>query len=249
MALADRPMRSLRWTVVLLLYVLSSLVSTWSAQAVVDGDSRAAAAALEALARPRFANLSAAELKLLRGACMRDLVWVGPDADGRNPANDARQGDQWGPERTVRADLIRWLSSDPAANQYVHPSGLGLAAARISGQLDLSFLQIPKPITMLSCFLPDGIDLSNARLQALDLRRSKIGPLNADSAEINGDLTLLYGNYRTISLFRARIAGNLDAAGAHVTNPGQDSIAAMEATIQGDASFHEGFTTDGIVDF
>ncbi|HKM99974.1 MAG TPA: hypothetical protein VJX23_05625 [Candidatus Binataceae bacterium] len=206
-------------------------------------------AALQKLAEQKFGPLSRAEQLMLRGATGRDLVWLGPNNDPKSPENDLTQADKWRPERTVRAEVIRWLASDPEAVRYVHPSGPGFTGARIAGTVDLSYLEVPKPITMLRCYIPGGVDLSNAHLQSIDLRRSVTGPINGDSAQIDGDATMLLGHYGPISLFRARIAGNLDFIGAHVSNPGQDSISAMEATVGGDASFHEGFTTDGVVNF
>jgi hypothetical protein len=60
---------------------------------------------------------------------------------------------------------------------------------------------------------------------------------------------MLVGRYGPISLFRTHVAGNLDFVGAHVSNPGVASIVATEASIGGDADFHQGFTTDGLIDF
>src|SRR5262249_47330805 len=65
------------------------------------------------LAGAGFGSLSTAELAVLRGAPRRELVWVGPDSNPDNPANDAAHGDQWGGERSVRGSLLRWLHTDP----------------------------------------------------------------------------------------------------------------------------------------
>ncbi len=204
---------------------------------------------LEKLAGQKFGPLSRAEQLMVRGAAMRNLVWLGPSDDPANPVNDVAHGDQWGPERTVRAEVIRWIAADADAARYVHPSGPGFAGARVAGEIDLSYLRVRAPLTMLGCYIPAGLDFSNAHLQAIDLRRSSTGPINGDSSDIAGDVSMIMGRYGPISFFRAHIEGNLDLIGAHVVNPGGDSVLATEAEIEGDADFQQGFVTDGMVDF
>ncbi|MGC2277245.1 MAG: hypothetical protein WA571_14625, partial [Candidatus Binatus sp.] len=87
-------------------------------------------------------SLSAAERKLLRAAPLREVPWLGPSDDPDNAANDTAHAENWGAERTVRAELIAWLLSDPDASRFVHPSGLALAGARIKGTLDLSYATV-----------------------------------------------------------------------------------------------------------
>ena len=204
---------------------------------------------LQKLAEQKFGQLSRAELLLVRGAAQRNLVWLGPNNDPASPDNDLAHAENWGPERTVRAAVIRWIASDSEAARFVDPSGPGFAGATVKGQIDFSYLVLTKPITMLHSYIPDGIDFSNSRTQGIDLRHSRIGSIDGDSAIVDGDLSMLLGNYGSVSLFRARVTGNLDFVGAHVTNPGADAIVATEATIGGDADFHQGFTTDGLIDF
>ena len=207
------------------------------------------AAALQKLAEQKFGQLSHAELLLVRGAAQRNLVWLGPNGDPASPDNDLAGADKWGPERTVRAELVRWIASDTEAGRFIDPSGPGFAGARVKGQIDFSYLTISKPITILHCYLPDGIDFSNARTQGIDLRQSRTGPVDGDSATVDGDLSMLVGRYGPVTLFRTRVTGNLDFVGAHVSNPGAEAIIATEASIGGDADFHQGFTTDGLIDF
>jgi hypothetical protein len=206
-------------------------------------------AVLQTLAERKFGPLNRAEKLIVGGATMRNLVWVGPNDDPNNPDNDVAGAEKWGADRTVRAEVIRWIASDADAARFVHPSGPGFVGAAVKGEIDFSYLLLSKPITMLGCYVPDGLDLSNAQTLGVDLRRSRTGPIDADSAVIDGDLTMLLGRYGPVSLFRTHVTGNLDFVGARVSNPGRDSIVASEAAIGGDADFHQGFTTDGTIDF
>src|SRR5580692_6454171 len=132
--------------------------------------------ALDAMAQRKFGtSIGPAERKLLQAAPLRDVPWFGPSDDPDNAANDPAHGENWGPERTVRAEFIAWLVGDPQASQLVHPSGLALAGARVTGSLDLSYATIDKPLTFVRCYLPDGINLSYAHLHDITVRRSRTG--------------------------------------------------------------------------
>src|SRR5262245_17726024 len=162
------------------------------------------------LAHARCGPLSAAELAVVRSAPRRELAWCGPDANPDNPANDPTHGKDWGPERSVRAELVRWLHTDPEVSRQIDPSGLGIAGARITGTLDLSYVKADTPITLVRCYIPDGIDLTSSQLQGFEVRASVTGPISADMSELARDLSVRFGTYGPLSLFRSRIGGNLD---------------------------------------
>jgi hypothetical protein len=202
--------------------------------------------ALEKLAREEFGDLSAAERILVRGAASRDVRWVGPNDNPDDPANDPAKTTGWSSDRNIRAGLFAWLVSDPEAAPLLHPSGPGIAGAKIIGKLDLSYANVARPLTLIRCAIPDGIDLSNASLAGIELRNSATGPITADFAQIKGDLALHFGHYGALSIFRTVIGGDLDCSGADFTGSGvADTISAQESTIGGDASFVQNFTTDG----
>ena len=90
-------------------------------------------ASLLRLAEGKFGSLNRAEQLLVRAAARRNLAWLGPSTDPGDPSNDVTHGDKWGPERSVRAEVIRWLASDRGAAVFVHPSGPGFAGARVTG--------------------------------------------------------------------------------------------------------------------
>jgi len=206
-----------------------------------------AAKALEQMARARFGNLSPAELTLVRMAPYRNLAWAGPSDDPNDPSNDPSKAAAWSPDRTIRAPIIVWLLTDPQASINVHPSGIGIAGARITGELDLSYRNATLPLTILSCAIADGIEFSFARLQELDLRRSWTGSIDGEQGVLRGDLTLRLGTYQDLNLYRSEIGGTVDLSGARLA--GADPFSAVEATIHGDVLFHEGFTTGGLIDF
>ena len=233
-------------TIALLLCVVSR-----SFAAAADGpysDAVGAGTALEGMAQQKFGTaLTAAERKLMHAAPMRDVPWFGPSDDPDNAANDPAHGDKWGSERTVRAEVIAWLLSDPQPSRYIHPSGLALAGARITGTLDLSYATVDKPLTLIRCYVPEGINLVSAHLQDITVRRSRIGAVLGNLASIHGDATFIMGDFGPVSFMRAKIDGTLELTGARILDAGNDTVNLVEANVAGDVLFHDGFTTDGIV--
>ena len=160
------------------------------------------------MAQQKFGvSISAAERKLLHTAPLRDVPWFGPNDDPDTAANDPAHAESWGADRTVRAEFIVWLLSDPRPSQFIHPSGLALAGARITGNLDLSYAAVDKPLTLIRCYVPDGINLLSAHLQEITVRRSRTGPIFGDISIIHGDATFILGDYGPVSFMRARIEG------------------------------------------
>jgi len=205
-------------------------------------------AALEKMAQT-FGKLSAAELRMIEFAPHRELAWIGPSKNRGDPSNDPATAAHWAADRTIRARLLAWLLTDPKALQHVHPSGIGLGGARIVGPLDLSFLTVGTPLTLVDCSLPDGINLSYTNTRGLDFRRDVIGQIEAERATVHGDFTLGQGSYKTFDLFRAKVDGDLDLSGGRFRGDGQTTVTVVAAAVSGDALFHDGFESDGMIDF
>ncbi len=236
--------------------VAIGLIATARTAAAASAHDRAAAARdpamlaadwLERGARRRFGPLSAAEIKLARSAPERALRWIGPSDDPNDPTNNPAHAASWGPDRTIRAAIIQWLLTDREASALIHPSGLGIAGARIVGRFDLSYQRVHAPLTILDSAIADGVDISFAHLHSLDFGRDRIGPIAAEQAVVAGDVLMEGGVYGPANFFRARIGGCLDFSGAQLN--GAAPLAAVEATIGSDVLFHQGFQTAGMLDF
>ncbi len=206
-------------------------------------------AALEQMARAAFGRLSAAELRMIDFAPHRDLAWIGPSNNRNDPSNDPATAAHWGAGRSIRAPLLAWLLTNPQALRHVHPSGIGLGGARITGPLDLSFMHVGASITLVNCAVSDGINLTYADTRGLDFRRDVIGQVEAARAAVHGDFVLGQGSYATLDLFRAKVDGDLDLSAGHFRGDGQPTVTVVSAAVGGDALFHDGFDSDGMIDF
>jgi hypothetical protein len=157
---------------------------------------------LKALAaRAGFEKLSECESKLLENVTGPYLRFCGPSPKYDDPANnpdfaglsekDKQSGRTlpWGPQRTVRADLIRWLIVDPEAAKLIDPKGIDLYAALVDGPLNLYSLNIPFPLVLRRCHLGD-LNLGYAKTRSVSLYGSRTGEITAEGVNVDGALAL-----------------------------------------------------------
>lgn len=196
-----------------------------------------AGARLLTLARTALGTLQPAEARLIHGAaseqdvvCGTDLPWI--SATDNVDADAAR----WGAERSVRAEVIRWLCVDQDASALVDPKGIRLHGARILGQLDLGHIAIPFPVELHRCRLAEGCRLVGFHAGRLVLEGSWTGPITADGAEIKQSLYLSHG-FRcdgTVSLVMVQIGATLVCEGACFSAPGDVALYADGVSVAGD---------------
>jgi hypothetical protein len=196
---------------------------------------------LEELARQEFGTLSDAEMRVLRGTANGECTTCHMTGGvlGDNPAD----ADSWGPEREVRAELIRWLCIAPEASKVVAPLGVQVRGAKVSGSLDLSSVSVPFPVTCIQCRLGD-IDVKYATIPLLNLTGSAIDTLTADGAEFKSMLILSQGfSARDVRLAGVTIGGSLDLQNATLKSVGV-GFHADRLEVKGDVVLY-GFSSDG----
>jgi hypothetical protein len=168
----------------------------------------------------------------------------GPSLDPKDPTNDPKDGHQWGPERQVRSELIRWLCTNSAAASRIDPKGIQLFAAKIIGPLDLSFCTVRFPLLIFRCCVTGEINMTSASLPGLYLNGSSVQSISADGIHVEGNVHLLGGftAHGEVRLLGAQIGGNLDCSGGTFKNPRQEGLQS------GDAAFNaDGVKVDGSV--
>ncbi|WP_274910788.1 membrane-associated oxidoreductase [Streptomyces sp. WZ-12] len=117
------------------------------------------------------------------------------------------EGDRWGPERTVRGEVLRALVISGASAEGAI-AGLRLVGARIVGRLDLTCGTVDGPVRLLGCHFDEPPELSGARTRTLDFTGSRLPGLRADEARVDGALRLS----------RCHIAGQVTLSGARIGN-------------------------------
>ncbi|GGT72557.1 membrane-associated oxidoreductase [Streptomyces coeruleorubidus] len=114
----------------------------------------------------------------------------GDDVDFRGSTDeDPARGADWGPERTVRAAVVRALLLS-APQEDGETAALRLAGARITGVLDLKYGEVDRAVRLSGCHFEDVPVLYGARLRQLNLRESALPGLDAATLRVDGVLRM-----------------------------------------------------------
>jgi hypothetical protein len=223
-----------------------------------DGPAQDPTADLERRASLHLGDpLLPAELKLVRAVPNGEFVVCGPSQNWDDPTNDPAEAHRWGPERRIRAELIRWLCVDRRAKDLADPLGISVLGAIIGDVINLTYVPAPFPLTFHRCRL-DRLHLNNARLPALDLSGTILNFARADGAVIRGGV-LLRAGFRALGGMRmvgAEIGSSLDLSSAQLRSaPGLGApevgvaLRADRLLVNGSVYMDLGFTAEGAVLF
>lgn len=157
--------------------------------------------------------------------------------DAGSPENleDPAGGGRWGPERSIRAEVIEALLLGAVQPNPGRIAAVRLAGARVTGRLSLAHAEISCPVRMRSCHLPDPIGLYGARTRQLDLGGSWLAALDASHAVVEGNLRLVgCPHVGQVRLAGAHIAGAVQLQRARFVNPGGIAVLANRLTVDDD---------------
>ncbi|NBE54290.1 membrane-associated oxidoreductase [Streptomyces boluensis] len=167
-------------------------------------------------------DLSPAELRVWQAFPKGAFVDFRPDGDqegAQNAVQNAAQGADWGPERTVRAEVLRSLLLNGPLEDGEIPS-LDVAGARITGTLDLSHGSVDHAIKLTACYFENTPVVYASRLRQLHLSRSVLPGLAAATVQVEGMLKLSDCRFHGyVRLGGARIEGALFLNRAEVVPP------------------------------
>ncbi len=165
---------------------------------------------LESLVPKHFGALTTAEALLLRKAGDGELAVCGPNEDLNSNHNDPTLAEDWGADRSVRAELIVWLCADRKAKNLVGPGGIQILGARISGSIALLSVRIEFPLLFACCHIDEEINLQSAQTRTLSFTQTHFASIYADGAVVEGALFLRNCCSGQIHFTGARIDGQLD---------------------------------------
>jgi hypothetical protein len=137
---------------------------------------------------------------------------------------DASDGGDWRTDRSVSGDLVRRLLLERhRRGGEVDPGEVRLHGARITGQLDLTWMALGFPVALVDCHFDEPVTAGHADLAGLDLTGSSLPGLTATGLTIRGRILLdQLTNPGVIVLDEARIHGSLHAREATLGHPGPD---------------------------
>lgn len=160
---------------------------------------------------------------------------------GLEDEDDPDTGAGWGPERTVRGEVLRALLIS-GRQEDGEVAALRVMGARISGFLNVRYATAEYAVLLAGCHFEQAPNLYGAQLRQLNLSNSVLPGLAAATVRIDGVLRLtdcrisgpvrLGGSRITQALFfdRTRIGVNADGS----TAAGDEAVLQLNHVIVGD---------------
>ncbi|MFD7276726.1 membrane-associated oxidoreductase [Streptomyces sp. NPDC059862] len=159
-------------------------------------------------------DLTAAELRVWRAFPRGESVDF-RTVDDEDPAT----GVDWGPERTVRAAVLRSLLLN-GPQEDGETASLSLAGARVTGMLDLQYATIDHPVRLRHCYFDEVPRFYGCRLRELNLSESVLPGLTSHAVHVEGVLRMTRARFLgVVRLGGAQIAGSLYMEGAEISAP------------------------------
>lgn len=163
---------------------------------------------------------------------------------------DAEHGAKWGPERVIRAGVIRTLLSRSRNRTRGGVPAIRLNGARVTGSLDLRFATIGYALSLQSCYFDSTVQLHGVRCREVDLTESCLpAGLRASTADIDGHLLLGGATVEeSVRLIAAHIRGALLMDRARLSGGPDGTDPALEADVvkvDADILCREGFSAAG----
>jgi hypothetical protein len=136
-----------------------------------------------------------------------------------SPDEDTAAGAEWGPERTVRAKVLKaLLLSGPQEEGEV--AALRLSGAHVTGVLNLIYAVVEHAVRLSHCHFDEPLDLYSSRLRQLNLRDSVFPALTLGSSRVDSPLRLSRCRARgVVKLGGTQIAGAVFLNGAEISAP------------------------------
>ncbi|MFL1902835.1 oxidoreductase [Streptomyces tauricus] len=161
--------------------------------------------------------------------------------------DDAVGGPQWGPERTVRAEVLAALLLGANSARPGAVAALNLTGARIVGRLDLAGGDIAHTVHLASCRLEETVNLRGSATRTIRMTYCRVRDVNAQMARIEGRFDLRGTTLRggRLALTNAHVSGELSLNGATLEADGKWALFAGGLVAEGAVFCRTGFTTKG----
>ncbi|MGD0547698.1 MAG: hypothetical protein ABR991_07690 [Terracidiphilus sp.] len=165
-------------------------------------------------------------------------------------SEDPSEPDEKAPQPPVRAEFLRWLTTDPEAASHIDPKGLRVYAATIFESLDLKNCYVIPTLDFTFCNFPEKINLLSAETRGLFFFNSSlIEGIRADGIIVHGQLVLhRIQSEGEIRLLSAVITGQFVCNGTKLKTRG-NALHADGAKIGGDVFLCGGFESEGLIRF
>nr|WP_202529198.1 membrane-associated oxidoreductase [Streptomyces sp. SID486] len=186
-------------------------------------------------------ELTAAEERVWRAFPRGEAVDFRESAE-----DDPEAGGHWGPERTVRARVLRALLL-AGPRQDGETASLSLAGARVTGRLDLQYATVDHPVRLRHCHFEEAPRFHAARLRELNLSESFLPGFVGHALQADGVVRLTRTRcHGVLRLGGARIGGSLYLESARVSAPdAEEPVLQLNQSAVGGDLWAPGLRTHG----
>ncbi|MFH8463790.1 oxidoreductase [Streptomyces sp. NPDC017991] len=166
---------------------------------------------------------------------------------GAPEEDDAVGGRAWGPERTVRAEVLAALLLGANSVRPGAVAALNLAGARVVGRLDLAGGDIAHTVHLALCRLEEAVNLRGSATRTIRMTHCHVLDINAQMARIEGRFDLRGTTLRggRLALTNAHVSGELVLTGATLEADGKWALFAGGLVAEGAVFCRGGFTARG----
>jgi hypothetical protein len=175
---------------------------------------------------------------------------------GDPQCDDPAGAQSWGPERIVRAEVIKdLLVGRPLVDeQQKNQQGPGqspsvfLSGARITGQLDLRGLDFAPPLLLQQCVLDERLVIADSMSRSIRLYGCHLPGVQGSWLKCTGDLHLRGCQVDgTVDLAGAYIGGQLVLSGSRLSTPRGIAVCGDGLVVAGDLFCRDGAVVQGEV--
>ncbi|MCK2214755.1 hypothetical protein MF672_013260 [Actinomadura sp. ATCC 31491] len=162
-----------------------------------------------------------------------DLGPVTPSRPGSGAGDNApKDGDTWGPERTVRAKVIASLLLGAREAGGGSVPAVRLRGARITGQLTLVGGTVPYELVMSGCHLEQPVQLTGATTRTIRLTDCALPGLSGGGLRVAGHVSLSGSNITgTVRVARAVFESGLWLGGTKIVSDDGEWALYANATV------------------
>jgi hypothetical protein len=192
----------------------------------------------------RLGDLSARERELVDAAASGDVLECSQLSIEELSVSDD-------PEHIIRAELVRELLLK-RCDKPPDPRGVRLHGARVTGTLDLNYIEAAVGMELRGCRFDHPVLLRDAHLPWLALTGSCVPALDGDELQVNSNLSLDegfrvtgHGERGAVRLRGAHIIGQLSLRGAELTNEVGPALAGDRLQVDGALFLDKGFRASG----
>lgn len=174
--------------------------------------------------------------------------WVDLRA-GNRFADDPVRSDAWGPDRIIRARVLRALMLGASEPKPGAAPAIRLRGARITGRLDLMGASLAWPLVCEYCQFDAEVRLVEAETKTIRITHSRLPGLNATRMRLDGIFNLWCSAVAgMVRLDQAKVDGKLCLAGADIgaRHPFNQVVSAAGVHVEGSLDF-SGLTAHGEV--